>query len=49
MSENSMMSDGGMSVASDNLSVFTGKITHAERNLNKLGERNKDDKDKLKY
>ena len=29
--------------------VFTGKITHAERNLNKLGEKKKEDVDKLKY
>jgi hypothetical protein len=31
------MTDGGMSVISENNSVFTGKITHAERNLTKLG------------
>ena len=29
--------------------VFTGKITHAEKNLSKLGERKKEDLDKLKY
>ena len=46
--EASMMTDGGMSVISE-ASVFTGKITHAERNLNKLGEKKKEDVDKLKY
>jgi len=33
--EGSMMTDGG-SITSE-VSVFTGKITHAERNLSKLG------------
>ena len=48
MGENSVMTDGGMSVISEN-TVFTGKITHAERNLSKLGEKKKEDVDKLKY
>jgi hypothetical protein len=30
--ENSMMTDGGMSVISEN-TVFTGKITHAEKKI----------------
>ena len=34
--EPSVMTDGGMSIASEN-TVFTGKITHAEKNLTKLG------------
>jgi len=42
------MTDGGMSMMSDN-TVFTGKITHAEKNLNKLGANKKIDQDKLKY
>ena len=45
--EGSMMTEG--SIMTDNMSVFTGKITHAERNLNKLGEKKKEDVDKLKY
>ena len=36
MGENSVMTDGGLSVISEN-TVFTGKITHAEKNLSKLG------------
>ena len=40
--------DGGLSVISE-ASVFTGKITHAEKNLGKLGEKKKEDVDKLKY
>lgn len=45
-----MTMDGGpaMSVMSGN-SVFTGKITHAEKNLSKLGEKKKEDVDKLKF
>lgn len=38
----------GLSVISEN-TVFTGKITHAERNLTKLDAKKKDDLDKLKY
>ena len=40
--------DGGLSVISE-ASVFTGKITHAEKNISKLGEKKKEDVDKLKY
>ena len=36
------------SVMTEN-TVFTGKITHAERNLNKLGDKKREDVDKLKY
>lgn len=45
-----MTMDGGpaMSMMSGN-SVFTGKITHAEKNLSKLGEKKKEDVDKLKF
>jgi hypothetical protein len=44
-----MTLDGpSMSMMSGN-TVFTGKITHAEKNLSKLGERKKEDVDKLKY
>lgn len=49
--EGSMMTmEGGpaMSMMSEN-TVFTGKITHAEKNLSKLGERKKEDVDRLKY
>ena len=48
MPESSMMTDGGLSVISE-ASVFTGKITHAEKNLSKIGERKREDIDKLKY
>ena len=44
--EGSIMTEG--SVMTDN-TVFTGKITHAERNLNKLGDKKREDVDKLKY
>jgi predicted RNase H-like nuclease (RuvC/YqgF family) len=30
-------------------SVFTGKITHAEKNLSKMGEKKKEEVEKLKY
>ena len=43
-----MTHDGAMSMMSNN-TVFTGKITHAEKNLSKLGERKKEDVEKLKY
>lgn len=46
--EGSMMTDGGGSITSE-ASVFTGKITHAERNLSKIGEKKKEELDKLKY
>jgi len=46
--EGSVMTDGGMSIISEN-TVFTGKITHAERNLSKLNDKKKEDVDKLKY
>ena len=46
--EGSVMTDGGMSMISEN-TVFTGKITHAERNLSKLNAQKKEDVDKLKY
>jgi predicted RNase H-like nuclease (RuvC/YqgF family) len=45
--EGSMMTEG--SIMTDNASVFTGKVTHAERNLNKMGEKKKEEVDKLKY
>ena len=38
----------GLSVISEN-TVFTGKITHAERNLTKLDSKKKEDVEKLKY
>ena len=38
----------GMSVISEAPTVFTGKITHAERNLKKLGEKKGEDLEKLK-
>ena len=38
----------GMSVISEN-TVFTGKITHAERNLTKLATKKGEDVEKLKY
>ena len=38
----------GLSVVSEN-TVFTGKITHAERNLTKLDSKKKEDVEKLKY
>lgn len=44
--EGSIMTEG--SVMTEN-TVFTGKITHAERNLNKLGDKKREDVDKLKY
>jgi len=43
-----MMTDGGLSVISE-ASVFTGKITHAERNISKIGDKKRDDHDKLKF
>jgi len=43
-----MMTDGGLSVMSE-ATVFTGKLTHAEKNLSKMGQKRKDDFDKLKY
>lgn len=46
--EGSVMTDGGMSIISEN-TVFTGKITHAERNLSKLNDKKREDVDKLKY
>lgn len=46
--ENSIMTDGGLSVISEG-SVFTGKITHAEKKIAQLGEKKKDDLDKLKF
>jgi|TARA_B110001450_G_C17560381_1_gene456509 chromosome segregation ATPase len=48
MGEGSVMTDGGLSVISEG-TVFTGKITHAERNLSKLNDKKRDDVDKLKY
>jgi hypothetical protein len=38
------MTDGGMSVISEN-TVFTGKITHAEKNLSKLGDKKRENVD----
>ena len=43
-----MMTDGGLSVISE-ASVFTGKVTHAERNISKIGEKKRDEVDKLKF
>ena len=40
--------EGCLSVVSE-ASVFTGKVTHAEKNISKLGEKKKEDVDKLKY
>jgi TolA-binding protein len=45
--EGSVMTDG-LSVISEG-SVFTGKITHAEKKIKHLGEKKKDDLDKLKF
>jgi hypothetical protein len=42
------MTDGNQSVTSET-SVFTGKITHAEKNLSKMGEKKKEEVEKLKY
>ena len=42
-----MMTDN-LSVISEN-TVFTGKITHAERNLTKLASKKGEDIEKLKY
>lgn len=42
------MTDGGLSVISEG-SVFTGKITHAEKKIQQLGEKKRDDIDKLKF
>ena len=42
------MTDGGLSVISEN-TVFTGKITHAERKIAQLGSKNKEDIEKMKY
>lgn len=47
--ENSIMTDGGMSVISEANTVFTGKITHAEKNISKIGDRKREDVEKLKY
>ena len=38
----------GLSVISEN-TVFTGKITHAEKNLSKVADKKREDMDKLKY
>lgn len=38
----------GLSVISEG-SVFTGKVTHAEKKIAQLGEKKKDDIDKLKF
>ena len=43
----SVMTDN-MSVISEAPTVFTGKITHAERNLKKIGEKKNEETDKLK-
>ena len=42
------MTSDGLSVISEG-SVFTGKITHAEKKIQQLGEKKKDDLDKLKF
>ena len=43
------MTDGGLSVISEQASVFTGKITHAEKKIAKIGDKKKEDLEKLKY
>lgn len=43
----SQMTDN-LSVISEN-TVFTGKITHAERNLTKLASKKGEDVEKMKY
>lgn len=45
--ESSIMTDG-LSVISEG-SVFTGKVTHAERKIEQLGQKKRDDVDKLKF
>ena len=45
--ENSTMTEGGTSIGGD--TVFTGKVTHAERNLNRMNLKKKEDVDKLKF
>ena len=47
--EGSMMTEGSVMTDNTQNTVFTGKITHAERNLNKLGDKKREDVDKLKY
>lgn len=49
--EASMMTadPNGQSMMSEAPSVFTGKITHAERKITKIGEKKKEDIDRLKY
>ena len=47
--ENSIMTDGGMSVISEANTVFTGKITHTEKNISKIGDKKREDVEKLKY
>lgn len=46
--ENSIMTDGGLSVISEG-SVFSGKVTHAEKKIQQLGEKKRDDLDQLKF
>ena len=45
--EQSLMTEGA-SIASE-ASVFTGKITHAERKISQIGEKKRDDIDQLKF
>lgn len=45
--EQSVMTDG-LSVISES-TVFTGKVTHAEKNLSKVADKKREDMDKLKY
>lgn len=44
-----MTMDGPQMSMMSNNTVFTGKITHAEKNISKLGEKKKEDLDRLKY
>jgi len=44
-----MMTDGGQSVVSEQASVFTGKITHAEKKIAKLGVQKKEVQQDLQF
>ena len=47
--EQSMMTNEGASMTSEVNSIYTGKLTKVEKKINQIGEKKKDDIDKLKY
>jgi hypothetical protein len=43
-----MMTDGGQSVTSE-VSAFSGRVTNVEKKITQIGEKKKEEIDKLKY